>query len=484
MALLHFLFYRRIGMDFSIYNTMDRKKETFVPIEAGKVSLYTCGPTVYNYAHIGNLRTYIFEDILKKSLEYLGYEVKHVMNITDVGHLQSDSDFGEDKMALGAQRENKSVWEIARFYENAFLKDCSSLNIERPTVICRATEHINDMIEFIKLLEMKGFTYIANGNVYFSIEKFKGYNKLANLSMDELKAGSRIEVDPYKKNPLDFVLWFTNSKFTNQIMQWESPWGKGFPGWHVECSTMSIKYLGQRIDIHCGGIDHIPVHHTNEIAQSEAALGHKWVNYWVHGEFLVVNNDKMSKSGGDFLTLDKIIKEGFSPLDYRYFCIQSKYRKQLEFNFYNLREAQNSLKKLKYKVINILENIDYRTEIDKAKVEVYKDAFITQIANDLNIANALTVLNDVIKAEKLNNTEKLFLIESFDKVLSLNLTEAVKNEPLDIDEKWIENLLEERNAARKSKNWAKADEIRDTLLNNNIEIKDTREGTQWKYTQS
>lgn len=272
-------------MKFSVYNTLTRAKEEIIPVEKGRIKLYTCGPTVYNYAHIGNLRTYIFEDVLKKAMEYTGLEVRHVMNITDVGHLESDSDTGEDKMALGASREKKTVWEIARFYEEAFLKDCRLLNIAAPTIVCRATEHIEDMIKFIQILEHKGFTYIANGNVYFSIEKYPDYARLANLSMEELEAGSRVEVDPFKKNPLDFVLWFTNSKFSNQIMQWESPWGKGFPGWHIECSAMSMKYLGERIDIHCGGVDHIPVHHTNEIAQSESAVGHKWVNYWMHGEF-------------------------------------------------------------------------------------------------------------------------------------------------------------------------------------------------------
>jgi cysteinyl-tRNA synthetase len=254
-------------------------------------------------------------------LKYVGYDVRHVMNITDVGHLESDGDSGKDKMALGAEREKKTVWEIARFYEDAFFKDCGELNIERPTIVSRATEHIEDMIKLIRILEEKGFTYEANGNIYYSIDKFKDYNKLANLSMEELEAGSRVDIDPHKRNPLDFVLWFTNSKFTNQIMQWDSPWGKGFPGWHLECSAMSIKYLGERIDIHCGGVDHIPVHHTNEIAESEGALGHKWVNYWMHGEFLVLNNEKMSKSSGDFLTLSKLIEKGYSPLDYRYFCM-------------------------------------------------------------------------------------------------------------------------------------------------------------------
>jgi cysteinyl-tRNA synthetase len=468
-------------MKFSVYNTLTGKKEKIVPVEEGKIRLYTCGPTVYNYAHIGNLRTYVFEDVLKRSLQYLGFEVKHVMNITDVGHLESDSDTGEDKMALGASREKKTVWEIARFYEEAFLKDCSLLNIARPTIVCRATEHIEDMINFIKILEGKGFTYIANGNVYFSIEKYPDYNKLANLSMDELEAGSRVEVDPYKKNPLDFVLWFTNSKFSNQIMQWESPWGKGFPGWHIECSAMSMKYLGDSIDIHCGGVDHIPVHHTNEIAQSESAIGHKWVNYWMHGEFLVLDNGKMSKSSGDFLTVSRLVEEGYSPLDYRYFCLQSKYRKQLVFSFESLSIAQNALKKLKSKVKNILEGRKTDDSIDNSKVKEYQDKFAFQISDDLNIANAFTVLSDVIKNEALNNSEKLYLIEDFDKVFSLELTkEEELKESADINEEYIQNFIRERNEARKQKNWVRSDEIRNMLLEKNIELVDSREGTSWR----
>lgn len=467
-------------MKFLIYNTLTRKKEELITVEPDKVKLYTCGPTVYNFAHIGNLRTYIFEDLLKKSLSYIGYEVKHVMNITDVGHLESDGDLGEDKMALGASREKKTVWEIARFYEEAFLKDCELLNIEKPSVICRATEHIEDMIEFIKILEEKGFTYIANGNVYFSIDKYENYNKLANLSMEELQAGSRVDIDPYKKNPLDFVLWFTNSKFTNQIMQWQSPWGKGFPGWHIECSAMSIKYLGEQIDIHCGGVDHIPVHHSNEIAQSESALGHRWVNYWMHGEFLVLNKGKMSKSSGDFLTIDRLAEEGFTPLDYRYFCMQSRYRKQLVFSFESLKEAQNALSKLKNRIKIISKYIESDENIDANKTNQYKNKFIEQISSDLNLPNAFTVLAEVIKSELLNNAEKIYLIKDFDKVFSLNLVEEEQSVD-DIDIHWIEELIEERNKARAQRNWTKADEIRKLLLSRGIELVDTKEGTEWRY---
>jgi len=467
-------------MSFYVYNSLGKKKEEFVPIEENQVRLYTCGPTVYNYAHVGNLRTYIFEDVLKKSFEYLDYDVKHVMNITDVGHLQSDADSGEDKMELGAKRENKTVWEIAKYYEDAFFDDCEKLNIKRPSIVCRATEHIKEMIELIKVLEEKGYTYISNGNVYFEIDKFKDYNKLANLTMEELEAGSRVELDENKKNPLDFVLWFTNSKFKNQIMQWDSPWGRGFPGWHLECSAMSIKYLGDRIDIHCGGIDHIPVHHTNEIAQSEGALGHKWVNYWMHGEFLVVDGGKMSKSSGDFLTLTRIIEEGFKPLDYRYFCLQSRYRKQLVFSFDALGDAANSLKKLKNKISIIDKSVDENAALDLEKLKAYILKFAEQISDDLNMPNALTVLSDVIKDNDLNAKEKKALVEDFDRVLSLQLFEEDKFDISGVDENLIKELIAQRNEARSNKNWAKADEIREKLNGMNIELVDTKEGVSWK----
>ncbi len=472
-------------MDFYVYNTVSRKKEKFVPVNKEKVGMYTCGPTVYNFAHIGNLRTYIFEDVLKKSLRYLDYEVKHVMNITDVGHLQSDADEGEDKMELGAKRENKTVWEIAKFYENAFLDDCRKLNVETPTVICRATEHIDDMINLIKKLEEKGYTYISNGNVYYEIHKFQDYNKLANLSMEELEAGNRVEVDSNKKDPLDFVLWFTNSKFKNQIMQWDSPWGRGFPGWHVECSAMSMKYLGEKIDIHCGGVDHIPVHHTNEIAQSEGALGHKWVNYWMHGEFLVLDGGKMSKSKGDFLTVNKLEENGFDPLVYRYFCLQSRYRKQLMFSFDALKDSEIAYKKLKSKVMNLIKAVKEEDRLDSEKIKGYKEKFAKQISDDLNMPNAFTVLSEVIKDQELTNKEKYALIEDFDKVLSLNLTDLKLEENLNVnlDEELINKLIQERNAARKDKDWHKADEIRDKLSSMNIEILDSKEGTSWKLKE-
>lgn len=468
-------------MSLKIYNTITKQEEEFKEIQTGKVKMYTCGPTVYNFAHIGNLRTYIFEDVLKKVLKYNGYEVTHMINITDVGHLQSDEDIGEDKMEIGARRENKSVLELSRFYENSFMSDLEKLNIDKPNIVARATEHIEDMIDLIKKLEEKGFTYIANGNVYFSIDKFENYHKLANLDLKELKAGSRIKVDEFKKNPFDFVLWFVNSKYDNHILQWESPWGNGFPGWHIECSAMAIKLLGEYIDIHCGGVDHIPVHHTNEIAQSESALGHKWVNYWVHGEFLTTDNEKMSKSNGEFLTLEKLIRDGFTALDYRYYVLLSKYRKPLAFNYEKLMEAKKALESLRKRVAIIIADGDNDKKVNLEIVNIYKDKFKESINDDLNIANAFTVLFDVLKEKNINNKEKRILIEDFDKIFTLNLIEEQIKNDLDNEKiNYIEKLLKERTIARENKEWEKSDEIRKLLVKENIEIIDTNEGTIWK----
>ena len=329
-------------MKVYLYNTMSRTVEEFKPITEGFVGLYGCGPTVYDYAHIGNLRTYIFEDTLKRVLRHAGYNVKHVMNITDVGHLTGDGDEGEDKMAKSARERGRSVWDIAKFYTDAFFKDYDSLNIIRPDVVCPATQHIQQMIDLIKRLEAGGHTYVAGGNVYFSIDTFPEYGKLARLNLDDLKSGARIDIDSNKRNPKDFVLWFTNSKFGEQAMMWDSPWGRGYPGWHIECSAMSMYYLGEQFDIHCGGIDAIPVHHTNEIAQSEAATGKKWVNYWMHGEFLLSDKGKMSKSSGEFLTMSVLTKHGYDPLDYRYFCLGANYRTQLQFSYQGMDGARSA----------------------------------------------------------------------------------------------------------------------------------------------
>lgn len=463
-----------------LYNTLTRSLEDFKPIDENLVRMYTCGPTVYNYAHLGNLRMYIHEDILEKTLRYLGYNVKRVMNITDVGHLESDADEGEDKMLKGAKRENKTVWEIAQYYTDAFFTDIEKLNIKKADIVAKATDYINDYIEFIKTLEAKGYTYFVNGNVYFDITKVKDYTKLSGMDIEQLKIGSRetVEEDIYKKNPQDFVLWFTKSKFENQAMKWESPWGVGYPGWHIECSVISLKNLGEQMDIHCGGVDHIPVHHTNEIAQTESYTGKPWVKYWWHGEFLVDNSGKMSKSSGEFLTLSLLEKKGFKPLSYRYYVLNSHYRKQLMFNFDSLATAENAYLKLKSRIKNIKENIsgDITQSVNK-----YLDDFKKCIEDDLNTANAITVLYDLIKADDLNNKEKIYLIENFDRVLSLDLLIDEENENIHDDEiKYIEEMINKRTEAKKNKDYQLADSIRAELLEKGIVLEDTRQGVNWK----
>lgn len=462
-----------------IYNSYNKQLERFDSIEDKKVKLYTCGPTVYNYAHIGNLRTYIFEDILKRSLEYNGYLVKHVMNITDVGHLESDDDYGLDKMQIAYNREKKSPHEISQYYEKCFFNDCAELNIKRPEIIARATKHISEMIDLVKLLEQKGYTYISNKNVYFSVDKFPQYGKMSNINLtSNLK--SRVEFDIHKKNQYDFVLWFVNSKYENHILEWDSPWGKGYPGWHLECSAMAMKYLGERIDIHCGGIDHISVHHPNEIAQSEAALGHKWVNYWLHGEFLVVDDKKMSKSSDEFLTLDVLKNKGFTPLDYRFFCLNSHYRKQLTFNELNIKNAQNSYTKLLNKINNLVKNEQDEVLNNVDLIQVYKEKFIKYLNNDLNTANCISLLYSVLDEDRLYNKEKLMLIKEFDKVLGINLIQN-NEESLhyDINIEEINNLINIRNNARNNRDFKEADKIREYLFTKNIILIDTPDGTKW-----
>lgn len=456
-----------------LYNTMSRSIEEFVPINEGKVSMYCCGPTVYNYAHIGNLRTYIFEDLLRRTLRRSGYDVKHVMNITDVGHLTGDGDDGEDKMEKSARETGRTVWDIAEFYMKAFFRDEEALNIERPDIICRATEHIDDMINLIKRLEEGGHTYISGGNVYFSIDSISDYGKLARLNLDDLKSGARIEVDSNKKNPKDFVLWFTNSKFKDQAMMWDSPWGRGYPGWHIECSAMSMKYLGEHFDIHCGGIDAIPVHHTNEIAQSEAATGKTWVNYWCHGEFLLMGNAKMSKSSGSFVTLPVLEGEGYDALDYRYFCLTGHYRSQLRFSYEALDAARSARK-------GIMERIgDAKSEGPAAtdpseKAREYMAAFDEAMENDLNAPKALSILWQMLKDNGLSSSDKLAAAYHMDGILGLGLDKAEKKEEtLDAE---LQALLDERTAAKKAKDYKKADEIRDKLLSMGYAVKDTPAG--------
>lgn len=467
-----------------IYNTLSRTIEDFKPRDENLVKMYTCGPTVYDYAHLGNLRMYIHEDVLEKTLRYIGYNVNRVMNVTDVGHLESDADEGEDKMLKGAKRENKTVWEIAEYYTDAFFTDIEKLNIKKPDIIAKATDYIDDYIEFIQGLTDKGYTYVANGNVYFDITKSKNYTRLSGMDLDSLQTAAReeVEIDVHKKNPQDFVLWFTRSKFDNQAMKWDSPWGVGYPGWHIECSVISLKTLGEQMDIHCGGVDHIPVHHTNEIAQTESYTGKDWVKYWWHGEFLIDNDGKMSKSSGEFLTLALLIEKGYNPLTYRYFVLNSHYRKQLAFSFDSIASAENAYNKLKGRIKSIKDNEAGSLGENTQAYDKFKNDFKLCLEDDLNTANAITVLYDVIKANNLNNKEKLSLIEDFDKVLSLDLLKDEDNNK-DLEEdlvEYINEMIQKRQDAKKNKNYQLADEIRAELLEKGIMLEDTRQGVNWK----
>ena len=459
-----------------IFNTLTRRVEEFVPHESNLVKMYTCGPTVYHYAHIGNLRTYIFEDILEKTLNYLGYSVKRVMNITDVGHLTSDSDSGEDKMLNGAKREKKTVLEIAKFYTDEFKKDTESLNIKWPEIVSKATDNIQEYIKIITKLLDNGYAYQSGGNVYFDTTKLSDYYKLTNHKVDEMVIGVRdgVEEDLAKRNQADFVLWFTKSKFAEQELKWDSPWGVGYPGWHIECSGISMKYLGEYLDIHCGGVDNIFPHHTNEIAQSEAFLGHKWCNYWVHGEHLNDETGKMSKSKGEFLTISLLKEKGYDPLAYRFMCLSTSYRKVLVFSYEALDNASTAYYKLK----NRISNLNDLGDIDKDLVLKYDQKFKDYISDDLNTANAISLIYDVLKSD-LNDATKLNLIRSWDEVLSLDLiTDKSKNIGVDVD--YIEGKILEREEAKKLKNYALADEIRNELENKGIILKDTREGTKYE----
>ena len=461
-----------------LYNTLTRQVEEFVPNEEGQVKIYTCGPTVYHYAHIGNLRTYIFEDILVKGLKFLGYDVLRAMNITDVGHLTSDADTGEDKMLKGAAREGKTVYEIADFYTKAFFDDMDDLNIMRPDIVEKASDNIDIYIKMIQKMIDNGYAYLSNGNVYFDISKAKDYYQLSGKNPDDLMIGVRdtVEEDKFKHNPADFVLWFTLSKFENQAMKWDSPWGVGYPGWHIECSGISYKTLGEYLDIHCGGVDNIFPHHTNEIAQSEAYLGHKWCNYWCHGAHLNDNTGKMSKSKGEFLTVSLLKSKGYSPLDYRYFCLNSHYRNSLVFSYESLDGAKNAYTKLKNRILSIKND----GEIQEDKKNHYLTLFKAAIENDLNTAQMLTVLYDLLKDEMANGKTKLYLIEEFDKVLSLDLLKE-ENKTLDSDkEDEILKKIEERAQAKKEKRFNDADAIRDELLSMGIKLIDTREGTTYE----
>ena len=461
-----------------LYNTLTRQTEEFVPHEAGKVSMYTCGPTVYNFAHIGNLRTYLMEDVLEKTLRYLGYEVKRVMNITDIGHLSGDADSGEDKMLLGAKREHKTVLELARFYTDAFFADCAALNIKKPDVVQPATGCIDDFIRVISALMEKGYAYKAGGNVYFDTSKLKQYHVFFNFKEDDLEEGVRegVDKDENKRNKNDFVLWFTKSKFEDQALKWDSPWGVGYPGWHIECSCIAMKNLGEYVDIHCGGIDNVFPHHTNEIAQSEAYLGHPWCRYWFHVLHLNTANGKMSKSSGSFLTVKALEEAGYSPMEYRFFCLLSHYRKSLVFTEDSLKNAANAYKNISQRCLALAEEGD-----KEAGTEGYRAAFGAALSDDLNTSQAITCVYDVLKAKDISPAAKRALIAEFDTVLSLGLLkeEEAQAPAGGLSDEEIEARIAERAAAKKAKNYAEADRIRAELVALGVTLTDTPQGTKY-----
>ena len=464
-----------------LYNSLSHKKELFVPNDPSLVKMYTCGPTVYHFAHIGNLRSYIMEDVLEKSLCYLGYPVKRVMNITDVGHLASDADTGEDKMLKGARREHKTVMEIAKFYTDAFFADCEKLNIKRPEIVEPATHCIPEFIHMVQTLLDKGFAYPAGGNIYFDTSRLEQYYVFNDHDEEDLAVGVRegVEEDTNKRNKNDFVLWFTKSKFEDQALKWDSPWGVGYPGWHIECSAIAVKHLGERLDLHCGGIDNAFPHHTNEIAQSEAYLGHKWCNYWFHVHHLNTENGKMSKSKGEFLTVSLLEQKGYDPLVYRLFCLQSHYRRNLVFSWENLDNAAVTYRKIAARVAAL----GTEGTADEAALETLREKFRNALSADLNTSLAVTAVYDVLKADT-NDATKRAALADFDRVLGLDLLKAAEKlkaaEPAEECDPEIDALVAERAQAKKEKNWAHADEIRDRLRQRGIEIIDTPQGAKWK----
>ena len=479
-----------------LYNSATRKKEEFIPRDPSLVRMYTCGPTVYHFAHIGNLRSYIMEDVLEKTIRYLGYPVKRVMNITDVGHLSSDADTGEDKMLKGAKREHKTVMEIAKFYTDAFFSDCAKLNIKTPDVVEPATNCIDEYIKIITRLLEKGYAYLAGGNVYFDTSKLERYYIFNDHDMEDLAVGVRegVEEDPNKRNKNDFVLWFTKSKFEDQALKWDSPWGVGYPGWHIECSGISMKHLGEYLDLHCGGIDNAFPHHTNEIAQSESYLGHKWCNYWFHVHHLNTNSGKMSKSKGEFLTVSLLESKGYDPLAYRLFCLQSHYRRNLVFSYENLDNAMVTYGKLVTKIAAL--NPDSGEEVDQAAFDACKEKFVAALSNDLNTSLAITAVYDALKA-KTNDATKLALISDFDQVLSLDLLEKAAKKRKELaaapkagaftilsetgeSDPAVEAKIQARQDAKKAKNFAEADRLRDELKAEGIELMDIPGGVRWK----
>ena len=467
-----------------LYNSLSHKKELFVPRDPQLVRMYTCGPTVYHYAHIGNLRTYIMEDVLEKSLRYLGYPVKRVMNITDVGHLSSDADTGEDKMLKGAAREHKTVMQVAEFYTNAFFADCDKLNIKRPDAVEPATNCIDEYIHMVETLLEKGYAYLAGGNVYFDTSRLDKYYVFNDHDEEDLAVGVRegVEEDTNKRNKNDFVLWFTKSKFEDQALKWESPWGVGYPGWHIECSCISMKHLGEYLDIHAGGIDNAFPHHTNEIAQSESYLGHPWCNYWFHVHHLNTDSGKMSKSKGEFLTVSLLESKGYDPMAYRYFCLQSHYRRNLVFSWENLDNAAGAYDKLIAKIAALKDE----GQVDMAAFGQLKEKFVGALNADLNTSLAVTALYDVLKA-KTNDATKLYALKDFDQVLSLNLLAAAQalqkkqaEEAAASADPEIDALVAARTEAKKAKNFGEADRIRDRLKEMGVEIIDTPQGAKWR----
>lgn len=461
-----------------LYNSLSHKKEEFVPRFGNRVSMYTCGPTVYHYAHIGNLRSYIMEDVLEKYLRFIGYDVKRVMNITDVGHLTSDGDTGDDKMLKGAKREHKTVMEIAEFYTGAFFEDCRKLNIKTPDAVVPATSCIDEFIRVISSLLEKGFAYQAGGNIYFDTSKLDKYYVFNDFKEEDLAVGVRdgVENDENKRNKADFVLWFTRSKFDDQELKWDSPWGVGYPGWHIECSCISMQNLGEYLDIHCGGIDNAFPHHTNEIAQSEAYLGHEWCNYWFHVHHLNTNSGKMSKSSGEFLTVSLLEEKGYLPVVYRFFCLLSHYRKSLVFSWENLDNAAGAYSKLTAKIAPLTK--ETAGEIDRDEYNRLMNVFKDALDSDLSTSLAITALYDVLKSGA-NAVTKLALIKEFDRVLGLDLIENAEksdNTEESVPQEVLE-LAEERKAARKDKNFALADELRDKIASLGYEVRETRQGT-------
>ena len=451
-------------MRLTLYDTYSRSLREFTPLSEDFVGLYTCGPTVYDYAHIGNLRTYIFEDILRRTLEFNGYTVKHVMNITDVGHLTSDADTGDDKMEQGSRRTGKSAWQIAEEYTQEFVEDMRRLNLREPTIWCRATDHIQEQIEFIACIEKKGFTYRTSDGIYFDTSKLSNYGFLSRLDIDGLKAGTRIEMGE-KKQSTDFALWKFSPKGIQRQMEWESPWGVGFPGWHIECSAMSAKYLGELFDIHCGGEDHIPVHHTNEIAQSQACYGTKLANFWMHGYFLQLDSERMSKSSGTFLRVQTLVNEGYDPLAYRFFSLNAHYRTKLTFTWKGLDSASISLNRLR----NLIDEWGDAGEVDNE----YIDRFTMQVNDDLNMPRALAVAWDLVRSELADPVKKATILE-FDRVMGLGLGSWRPSEIVIPEE--ILQLVQRRQVARKEKLWHEADAIRDKITDAGYEVEDTPQG--------